>query len=329
MLLSIIIPVYNTEKYITRCLESLKLSKYDHLIEAIVINDGSTDSSLEIVESYEKTNSNIRILNQSNMGLSVSRNRGIIAALGEFIIFLDSDDFLDIDVAMKAVQISKSNNLDITNYQILEYHSDDRIVEGRYSVSEQIKKRASRIVTGPQYFDISARTGHHIVSACSRIYRTAYLQENNIVFFEGILNEDDEYYPRVFASAKRVMFVGMPCYYRTFRGDSITTSESLSQKRFEGLCVGAFNLLYLISCSPFKTKYIKRYINSMIRAALREPFLASLTGLERIKLALAYRFNRIFISAVSPDVILIIMEIVMGYRFMVEMKAVIGKVVKR
>jgi glycosyltransferase involved in cell wall biosynthesis len=262
------------------------------------------------------------------MGPSASRKRGIRAATVEFIIFLDSDDFKDIDVAQKAVQIAKSNNLDIANYQILEYYSDDRIVEGRYSVSEQLKKYASRIVTGPRYFDMSAKTGHHIVSPCSRIYRTAYLQGNRIFFFEGILNEDDEYYPRVFASAERVMFVEMPCYYRTLRTGSITTSESLSEKRFEGFCIGALNLVYLVGRSPFKTKYIKRYIHSMIRAAFRESFLTSHSVSERIRLALAHRIDKILVSTASPDAVLVIIEILMGYRFVAEMKALVRKVVR-
>ena len=91
---SIVIPVYNVEKYLEECIESaIKQSLND--IEIICINDGSTDSSLEILKKYEKKYSNIIVISQENKGLSASRNVGIRKAKGKYIYFLDSDDFID------------------------------------------------------------------------------------------------------------------------------------------------------------------------------------------------------------------------------------------
>lgn len=110
--ISVIIPVYNVEKYLIDCLESVVSQTYKNL-EIIIVNDGSTDCSGDISDEYEKKDERIRVVHQKNMGLSGARNTGIDMATGEYITFLDSDDYLEIDILEKLVKILEKNKSDI------------------------------------------------------------------------------------------------------------------------------------------------------------------------------------------------------------------------
>ena len=111
-LISLIVPVYNVEKYIGKCLDSLLGQTYPN-IEIILINDGSQDSSLEICKQYQKKHSNIKIFSFENKGISRTRNRGLDRASGDYIMFVDSDDFLEKDALEKMMHIMKTTKADI------------------------------------------------------------------------------------------------------------------------------------------------------------------------------------------------------------------------
>ena len=116
---SIIVPVYNTGKYLKRCMDSLIHQTLEN-IEIICINDGSTDNSHEILEYYASKDERIKIINQANMGLSSARNRGIGSAIGEYIGFVDSDDWVDRDFFEKLYYAAKKYNADIAAASILQ-----------------------------------------------------------------------------------------------------------------------------------------------------------------------------------------------------------------
>ena len=111
-MVSIIIPVYNTGKYLRQALDSVINQSYKNL-QIICVNDGSTDCSLAILEEYAKEDSRIEIISQPNSGLSSARNRGLISAKGDYLMFLDSDDWLDVDTVAKARTNLDSNDVDI------------------------------------------------------------------------------------------------------------------------------------------------------------------------------------------------------------------------
>lgn len=116
-LISIIIPVYNAEKTIKRCLSSLVSQTYFY-IEVIIINDGSTDKSLEIITTFENKIKNLKIINQTNKGVSVARNEGLKVAKGQYIIFLDSDDYLDKTCCEVSINSMKDSDLVIFGLNI-------------------------------------------------------------------------------------------------------------------------------------------------------------------------------------------------------------------
>lgn len=125
---SIIVPVYNVEKYLERCLDSL-INQSFHDIEILAINDGSTDRSLEILKKYESTDNRIKIINNSNVGVSETRNIGIMESKGEFIVFVDSDDWIDKDMIEKMYKfmVNEKSDMVISTY-IREFgdHSRER-----------------------------------------------------------------------------------------------------------------------------------------------------------------------------------------------------------
>lgn len=105
-LISIIVPVYNVSKFLPQCLDSLIKQSYQN-IEIIAVNDGSTDNSLEILNRYAQTFSQIRIISQANAGLSAARNTGIATSKGEYLCFVDSDDWMDTDTCRKAIEATQ------------------------------------------------------------------------------------------------------------------------------------------------------------------------------------------------------------------------------
>ena len=112
MKISIIIPVYNVEGYLVECLNSVVNQTYRD-IEIIIVNDGSTDSSFSIIQQYQLQDERIKIINQENQGLSAARNAGIKKVSGEYIWFVDSDDYITIDACEKIVEKLKQNNYDL------------------------------------------------------------------------------------------------------------------------------------------------------------------------------------------------------------------------
>ena len=111
-LVTVVVPIYNVERYLEKCLTSIILQTYKNL-EVILVNDGSTDNSLNICKEFEKEDSRIRIISQENKGLSVARNVGIENAKGEYIAFVDSDDFISCKFIENLYNESIRNNSDI------------------------------------------------------------------------------------------------------------------------------------------------------------------------------------------------------------------------
>lgn len=211
MKLSIIIPMYNVEKYVEKCLRSCAeqdLPSDDY--EIIVINDGTKDNSLEIVENVAKDYSNITIISQENQGLSAARNKGLSLANGEYIWFVDSDDWIQENCLLKIITKFFNEDLDIlaicaANYVNSEYHR-------RFSF---------------EYSDVlSGRNAlvNRKIQACVpfSIYRRSFLVKNDLKFYIGIFHEDSEFSPRTYYLANKVSFLNDIIYFVNQNPNSIT-----------------------------------------------------------------------------------------------------------
>lgn len=183
-LVSVIVPVYNVEKYLKRCLDSIVNQTYKN-IEVICIDDGSPDRSIDILREFESNDNRIKIIRQKNMGLSSARNTGINMAKGEYIIFVDSDD--DLELNMIDLMINKIKNKDLAICASSNI-TENSIVQNSL---KKIEKLLPKNINGINYFKlVVANTDLFSASACNKMYRLKKIRENNLKFPVGKLHED-------------------------------------------------------------------------------------------------------------------------------------------
>lgn len=216
MKLSIIIPVYNVENYILRCIEScLNQSCSSQDYEIIIINDGSTDNSLSLILDKYKSGNNVKILTQDNKGLSATRNRGIKEAVGDYIWFVDSDDWIEKDI-LKLILLVLKKDYDIIQIPYIKAY-DDPI--------------NNKIITQPTFFEEPKRniSSNMIFPAQFYIVRRNFLVDNNVCFMEGVFHEDIEYTPKILYLAQNILFFDKPAYFFYKRTNSITTTYNIKR----------------------------------------------------------------------------------------------------
>ena len=200
MILSIIVPIYNGEKFILRCLNSLKNQNLDDgLFEIIAINDGSTDRSLSILSSLIKNNENIRLIDQNNKGLGATRNIGIEAAKGKYIYFLDVDDYLANDVLKPLIQCISTNKLDVLTFKTQVTDSGDLTQSNNSNFSIQ----QVNVVDGYQYIS----ENNYRNEAWWYIIDLEFLKKTGFQFPEGVWMEDSIFTTKLFLAAHRIAFL--------------------------------------------------------------------------------------------------------------------------
>lgn len=212
---SIIIPVYNVENYLERCIQSVLNQSYRD-IEIILVDDGSTDSSPKLCDVYEKQDSRIHVIHKKNGGLSDARNAGISVAKGEYILFLDSDDFISSDCLVKLFPFA-TFGCDILVF--------DGQCEGRDIRMDHPFE--CPICEGKDFLLLALRQKNMPMAAWLYGYRRSFMLENNLHFCKGILHEDEQFTPRAFLAAKSVINTGVCAYHYVIRENSITTSRDL------------------------------------------------------------------------------------------------------
>lgn len=222
--LGIVIPVYNVEKYLKECLDSV-VKQTVPFDEVILINDGSSDGSLQICEKYCKVYSYFQLVNQKNQGLGAARNHGMSLLKSDYFIFLDSDDY----ICLRTVELIKRK---LNNQDILFYASEiHEGIEGITHLNPYIRKEflCNQVMSGLDFFNQSFPESH-IVSACMAVYRRDFLEKCNIKFLEGVYYEDECFYIKTIIYAKRIESITQRLYVRRFRSGSITMN-GMSQKK--------------------------------------------------------------------------------------------------
>ena len=216
--LSVIIAVYNTEKYVEKCLDSLLNQTYKN-IELVVINDCSTDNSLKILKKYSKKYSNIILIdNKENRGLSYSRNVGLENATGEYIGYIDSDDYVDSDYYEKLMKAIIKEKSDVAI-------ADMKIVYEDGSFPDHITKGCDGDLT-----KLNCIKNGLAASACNKVFKRDVISK--YPFSEGKLNEDLAVILPAIVSANKISYVEKAYYYYVQRGGSIQNSR-FSDKRFD------------------------------------------------------------------------------------------------
>lgn len=216
---SVIVPVYNSEKFLHKCLDSLVNQSLKE-IEFICINDGSTDNSLEILKKYAQKDSRIKIINQENKGIATTRNIGLEAANGEYTGFVDSDDWIDANFFEKMYAAAQKYNADIACCSIIRV--------GKYIKKYRFKVKEEKTFENIQD-KLQAAHMPKYSYLCNKIYKTQALRQTAIKFTDGRVYEDLDWNIKIFYYLKKLVTVPETKYYYRRNSSSIVL-ESGSQK---------------------------------------------------------------------------------------------------
>ena len=243
MLISVIIPVYNVEKYLSECVDSVR--KYPDT-EIILINDGSTDDSGNICDSY--TDENIIVVHKENGGLSSARNTGLKLAKGKFVYFMDSDDRIN-DLG-KIFDFINENDCEILLF--------DGMGEDYYT-HHGLKENVH--YTGMECIETQLRScGDYPTTVWLGVYKREYLLENQFFFEENLLHEDELWTQKVLINSKDVCYISRKLYFYRQRENSIT--DKTGEKNLSDL-IYIFGKLYEYTDNRLiKANISKRYLHA-------------------------------------------------------------------
>ena len=202
--ISVVLPVYNVANYLRKCLDSLVNQTFKDF-EVICVNDGSTDLSLGILEGYAVSDSRFKIITQENQGLSGARNTGIEHVQGDYVIFVDSDDWLEENALELLYGHVKGFNSDITMFKFKFYDEDtSEFSEGPFSNLEIIDPA---YYTGNfSYYDVLDIIFKISHAPFNKLYKTSFLRDLNAKFLNGSYYEDLEFFYKVFLKQKKFLF---------------------------------------------------------------------------------------------------------------------------
>ena len=241
--LSIVIPVYNVEAYLPQCVNSVLQQELQDY-EIILVDDGSLDNSPQLCDSYAELHSEIQVIHQINGGLSAARNTGLLAAKGEYLIFLDSDDWWNPDVCVQKMLDSVRCHPDVEMFLF----SGLDFIEGTGLYQRNDSKNLDRIDTtsAENYYASLLQTGNLQVHAGTKIYRRDFLEKNNLHFENGLTGEDNLWIIHILRVLQRPGIIAEPLYvYRINRKGSISNT------------IGKKNILDLLEIVDRSIEYYK------------------------------------------------------------------------
>lgn len=210
-MISVIVPVYNVEKYLERCVKSIAAQTYKDL-EILLIDDGSTDKSGEMCDEFLQTDSRIKVFHKQNGGLSDARNYGIEHSAGEFISFVDSDDYIDEKMLETLHRLITENDADLAVCSAMDVFEGKEVTQVK-----EIKEFNLNKVESYKYM----LRGDGIPSACNKLYKRQTV--GDVRFPVGKLYEDGFFTPQILKKVEKTAVTSKPMYYYFRRADSITT----------------------------------------------------------------------------------------------------------
>lgn len=205
-LISIIVPVYKVEQYLRNCLNSVLVQSYNNW-ELILVDDGSPDNCGTICDEYTQKDNRIKVIHKENGGLSSARNAGLGVMTGEFVSFLDSDDFWHSDYLKILMGYFKTEDVDIAQCAFV------RGVETVFPIFSQ--EYSCKVYTNHTIFTSEAAK----IIMCGKVYRAEFFK--NIRMPEGVINEDDWTTWKLYYQAKKITVTNRPLYYYTYNSSSI------------------------------------------------------------------------------------------------------------
>ena len=227
--ISVIIPVYNVEKYLKECLDSVVNQTFKD-IEIMCVNDGSSDGSLTILKQYADRDNRIKIITQKNQGLGAARNTGLKKAKGKYIYFIDSDDYINVKTLEKLYNNIISNNSDMVLFKFQSFGGDKNI----YKQGEGFKLGNDYSNLSFNYNDIKRHVLNSAYSACLKLYKKEFLDSfDDFYFYEGLLFEDVPFHVKAMLRASKLSYVNESLYYYRQNEDSLINTQTKSADIFK------------------------------------------------------------------------------------------------
>ena len=231
-MVSVIVPVYNVEEYLRQCVDSILGQTYQSL-EVILVDDGSPDNSPQICDDYARKDSRVKVIHKKNGGLSDARNAGLEAVTGEYVLFVDSDDYWrNSDVLKRLVDLFECDgeSLDFINFNCQYFYQRDNLMKPWAAYPE-------KVINGKSKKEIIIRLIQHgmfPMSACMKLIRRDFLVNNRIFFIKGIVSEDIPWFLELLQKSRNFKFVNEYAYvYR--KQVAGTISSSFSKKKYNDL----------------------------------------------------------------------------------------------
>lgn len=226
--LSIIIPLYNCEAYIRRCLDSVYKQDFcDSDFEVIVINDGSADNSAQIVENYAKEHHNLYLINQKNAGQSVARNRGVDEACGGYVFFVDGDDMLFPHFLRKVIELAKRMQLQVLTFNSIGGVYDENIYVSKSSEISKNVDMIEDVVNGNDYI----ASHNYNNGPWYYVVNREFLLNSKVRFVEGRYCEDGMFTMELFLKTDRMSHVPVNGYYYLINSNGTTNNRNVEHER--------------------------------------------------------------------------------------------------
>lgn len=277
---SIIIPVYNTEEYVLQAVDSIREQTLQEL-EIIIMNDGSTDGSLGILEELAKEDRRIQLYSQENQGQSVARNQGLEYAKGQYLYFMDSDDMLESDALKSCYEKCETERLDFVCFDAEILNKESALaVPLSYNRSKCLQ--ANSLYSGVEMLQKQLDTKSYSPSPCLVLIRTAFFRDHHFNFYPAIIHEDQLLITLLHLKAQRVMYIHRNFFKRRFRNDS-TMTRRFSWRNMKGYLTVSQEMTSFRSSQPSNIRLvIDQYLAQMLNAAVWEAHVLSLK--ERLRL---------------------------------------------
>ena len=259
---SVIISVFNGEKYLSECLDSV-LGQTFNDAEIICINDGSSDNSLAILRQYAADHENIKVIDQENQGLACSRNNAMKLAKGKYLIFLDCDDYWSEDTLEVLYKHAEKYSLDMLSFAGVNFDDDTKeyLNSNYYQFKYLPKNFRTQCFSCLECQNFLTKMA---VSSCLTIYNRDFITKHNIEFPAHLFFEDNIFFTHAILTAKRVGICKKTLYFRRIHSESITQNWSKHFTDYKQICSKVIDLVKTLPVSPeIKKQYAKAYIANL------------------------------------------------------------------
>ena len=284
---SIIVPIYNVEKYLECCLSSL-LNQTLENIEIICVNDGSTDNSANILQKYERIDNRIKVINQSNEGQGVARNNALNVAMGEYIGFVDPDDYVSPQMFETLYNKAKQYNADLVEESFYIYNQARK---------DKKKKKNKLNLPIEKVFNWKVRKNYAFsvnLAIWNKLYRRDFIKKHNIEFMDVLRGEDIIFTVKSRVLAERILYIdNADYYYRIKEDNSIIINPELKEKikvnRFEYFKLFSQSLVDSNIYNILEKDYKKWVKKSLTEDLLKKQFKNKIMYLKEIYNFLSFR----------------------------------------